>query len=95
MDPSTSAFAMRLYMVTFVTAALALVAAFYAAVEDYQHKRRPSTGRIVSAVLFIITALCALPYMWSKKLARIKFFMFLIGWSLVLVMQLIGLEHTM
>ena len=92
-DFSNSQLAKRLYWATFLTAIFALCSALWAAVHDYTMRNKPHVARIITSALFIVTALFSLPYLWPKAIARLKVFVYLFGWTLVLVAQLAATAH--
>ena len=79
-----------LYSTTYATLAIAVVAAGVHGIHLLQRNMKPSVYHITSICSLAIAALCALPYLWSKPIARFKLISSVIGWGVVALLLVIA-----
>ena len=77
------------YYLTYVTGGLAMVFGLINAWQMLSQGESPHLTHLLAVVSIVATSLMAIPYLWSKPVARFKLFGYVIGWSVVLLMQLI------
>ena len=88
--PKTSHWATRLYYVTYVTGLLSIVLSLWTSVHLLASDERPNLGHTLMVASLLLTTVCALPYIWSKRFARYKMFAYLVGWSVSLVLLILA-----
>ena len=88
--PKSNHWATRLYYVTYVTGLLSIVLSLWSSVHVLASGTRPNLGHVLMVASLMLTNVCALPYMWSKKYARYKLFAYLAGWSVTLALLIIA-----
>tara|TARA_B100000768_G_scaffold130433_1_gene121032 strand:- start:378 stop:686 length:309 start_codon:yes stop_codon:yes gene_type:complete len=88
--PKSGHWATKLYYVTYVTGLLSIVLSLWTSVHLVASGTRPSLGHTLMVASLLLTTVCALPYMWSKRFARYKMFAYLAGWSVSLVLLVVA-----
>ena len=88
--PPKSHWATKVYYVTYVTGLLSIVLSLWTSVHLVASGTRPHLGHVLMVASLLITTICALPYIWSKRFARYKLFAYLAGWSVSLLLLIIA-----
>lgn len=88
----TPEYAKILYYLTYLTGGLAFVFAIMHATTQLKTKQRPLPSHILTVVSILATTALCIPYLWDKPEARYKMFVYLVGWSVVLLLSVIALR---